>query len=59
MGCAYMQFDWSCLFCCLQAWYEKTSLGRKRARLAKRDDDGGGKGKGGKGKGKKKGKKKK
>ena len=47
------------MFCCLQAWYKKTSLGKKRARLAKRDDDGGGKGKGGKGKGKKKGKKKK
>ena len=54
-----MQFDWRCLICCLQAWYEKTPLGKKRARLAKGDDDGGGKGKGGKGKGKKKGKKKK
>ena len=37
----------------------ETPMGKKRARLAKGDDDGGGKGKGGKGKGKKKGKKKK
>ena len=42
----------------LQVWYEKTPLGKKRAKAAKGGDDGGGKGKG-KGKGKKKGKKKK
>ena len=41
----------------LQTWYEKTPLGKKRAKAAKGgDDDDGGKGKKGKGK---KGKKKK
>lgn len=38
-----------------QTWYEKTPLGKKRAKAAKGDDDDGGgkKGKGKKGKGKK------
>lgn len=41
----------------MQKWYEKTPLGRKRAKAMKGPDEDGGKGKGKKGKGKKKKKK--
>lgn len=43
---------------CIQTWYAKTPLGKKRAKAAAGDDDGDKKGKKGK-KGKKSGKKKK
>jgi hypothetical protein len=47
------------MFLCLQTWYTKTPLGKKRAKAAAGDDEGGDK-KGKKGKkGKKSGKKKK
>ena len=50
-----IRFTNICTCCTLQAWYEKTPLGKKRAKAAKGGDEGNGK----KGKDKKKGKKKK